>query len=54
MFEALGCQVVFFKSDCPMGSLKLDPKLRPGEYRMLTQEELDLLGKQHLLLCRNE
>ena len=44
MFEALGCQVVFLKR-LSMGSLKLDPKLRPGEYRMLTQEELDLLGK---------
>ena len=44
MFEALGCQVVFLKR-LSMGSLKLDPKLMPGEYRMLTQEELDLLGK---------
>ena len=44
MFEALGCQVVFLKR-LSMGSLKLDSKLRPGEYRMLTQEELDLLGK---------
>ena len=42
MFEALGCRVVFLKR-LSMGSLKLDPKLKPGEYRMLTQEELDLL-----------
>lgn len=42
MFEALGCHVVFLKR-LSMGSLKLDPKLKPGEYRMLTQEELDLL-----------
>ena len=42
MFEALGCRVVFLKR-LSMGSLKLDPKLKPGEYRMLTQKELVLL-----------
>ena len=44
MFEALGCQVVFLKR-LSMGSLKLDPELKPGEYRPLTEEELELLGK---------
>lgn len=44
MFEALGCQVVFLKR-LSMGSLKLDPELKPGEYRSLTEEELELLGK---------
>lgn len=44
MFEALGCQVVFLKR-LSMGSLKLDPELKPGEYRLLTEEELGLLGK---------
>ena len=44
MFEAVDKKVVYLKR-LSMGSLKLDPKLRPGEYRMLTQEELDLLGK---------
>ena len=44
MFEALGCQVVFLKR-LSMGSLKLDPELTPGEYRPLTEEELELLGK---------
>ena len=42
MFEALGCRVVFLKR-LSIGSLKLDPKLKPGEYRMLTQKELVLL-----------
>lgn len=42
MFEALGCRVVFLKR-LSMGSLKLDPKLKPGEYRALTAEELELL-----------
>ena len=44
MFEALGCRVVFLKR-LSMGSLKLDPELKPGEYRPLTEEELELLGK---------
>ena len=44
MFEALGCKVVFLKR-LSMGSLKLDPELKPGEYRPLTEEELELLGK---------
>lgn len=44
MFEALGCHVMFLKR-LSMGSLKLDPKLKPGEYRPLTEEELELLGK---------
>ena len=44
MFEALGCQVVFLKR-LSMGSLKLDPELKPGDYRPLTEEELELLGK---------
>ena len=44
MFESLGCQVVFLKR-LSMGSLKLDPELKPGEYRPLTEEELELLGK---------
>ena len=44
MFEALGCRVVFLKR-LSMGSLKLDPELKPGEYRPLTEKELELLGK---------
>lgn len=44
MFEALGCHVVFLKR-LSMGSLQLDPELKPGEYRALTEEELQLLGR---------
>lgn len=40
MFEALGCQVVFLKR-LSMGSLRLDESLRPGEFRKLTEEELE-------------
>ena len=42
MFEALGCTVVYLKR-LSMGSLRLDGKLRPGEYRPLTDEELAAL-----------
>ena len=44
MFEALGCHVVFLKR-LSMGRLKLDPDLKPGEYRALTEGELELLQK---------
>lgn len=44
MFEALGCHVVFLKR-LSMGSLKLDPELKPGEYRSLTKEELEGLAR---------
>ncbi len=40
MFEVLGCKVVFLKR-LSMGSLKLDPDLKPGEYRFLTEKELE-------------
>lgn len=40
MFEALGCRVVFLKR-LSMGSLVLDEKLKPGEYRTLTSEEIE-------------
>lgn len=39
MFEALGCHVTYLKR-LSMGALKLDEKLKPGEYRLLTEEEL--------------
>ncbi len=42
MFEAVGCRVVFLKR-LSMGSLNLDERLKPGEYRRLTKEELDRL-----------
>ena len=45
MFEALECKVVYLKR-LSMGSLKLDERLKVGEYRPLTDEEIRLL-KEH-------
>ncbi len=45
MFEAVGNEVMFLKR-LSMGSLKLDESLKPGEYRSLTEKELDDL-KNH-------
>ncbi|TLS39051.1 rRNA pseudouridine synthase [Pseudalkalibacillus caeni] len=42
MFEAVGKKVKYLKR-LSMGSLKLDESLNPGEYRELTDEEIDLL-----------
>jgi 16S rRNA pseudouridine516 synthase len=42
MFEALGKEVVFLKR-LRMGSLVLNPALSPGEYRRLTEEEVNAL-----------
>lgn len=42
MFEAVGKQVVYLKR-LEMGSLKLDESLAEGEYRELTEEELNEL-----------
>lgn len=42
MFEAVGNKVVYLKR-LEMKGLKLDPTLKPGEYRELTKEEMDLL-----------
>ncbi len=42
MFEAVGKEVIYLKR-LSMGSLILDPELAPGEYRDLTQEEIDYL-----------
>lgn len=40
MFQALGKEVVFLKR-ISMGKFVLDPKLQPGEYRILTKEEME-------------
>ena len=40
MFAAVGGEVLYLKR-LSMGSLRLDPSLLPGEWRRLTQEELD-------------
>lgn len=42
MFAAVGKEVIYLKR-LSMGSLSLDPGLQPGEYRELTEEELQLL-----------
>ena len=43
MMEAVGCPVIFLKR-LTMGPLTLDETLKPGEYRSLTIEELELLN----------
>ena len=42
MFEATGNEVVFLKR-LSMGSLELPPDLLPGEYRPLSEEEINVL-----------
>ncbi|GAX89808.1 pseudouridine synthase [Effusibacillus lacus] len=45
MFEAVGKKVTYLKR-ISMGPLHLDESLEPGEYRELTDEEIDLLKRQ--------
>ncbi|QTN00131.1 pseudouridine synthase [Sediminibacillus dalangtanensis] len=47
MFESVGKRVTYLKR-ISMGSLKLDPALQPGEYRDLTEKELDYLQNEHI------
>ncbi|MCI9307765.1 MAG: rRNA pseudouridine synthase [Lachnospiraceae bacterium] len=42
MFQAVDCEVLYLKR-LSMGSLKLDERLKPGEYRPLTADELAAL-----------
>ena len=42
MFQAVGKEVVYLKR-LSMGSISLDPSLKPGEYRKLTKEEMEEL-----------
>ncbi len=42
MFEAVGCRVLYLKR-LSMGPIMLDARLRPGEYRPLTEEEIQKL-----------
>ncbi len=42
MFEAVGMKVIYLKR-LSMGKLYLDDNLKPGEYRRLTDEEVQLL-----------
>lgn len=43
MFEAVSNSVIYLKR-ISFASLKLDPALAPGEYRFLTDEEVDIIG----------
>ena len=45
MFEAVGKRVVYLKR-LSMGTLTLDAALKPGEYRLLTPEEIEHLIKR--------
>lgn len=47
MFEAVGNQVVYLKR-LEMKGLKLDPSLKPGDYRELTEDEMNFLQIQEL------
>lgn len=42
MFQAVGKEVLYLKRE-RMGTLELDENLKPGEYRALTEEELNRL-----------
>lgn len=44
MLEAVGNEVLFLKR-VSMGPLKLPDDMEPGEYRVLTEQEIDLLNK---------
>ena len=46
MFEAVGNKVVYLKR-ISFASLPLDPSLELGEYRFLTDEEIDVIGGSH-------
>lgn len=45
MFEVLGCKVIYLKR-LSMGSLQLDERLQPGEYRPLSETEITGLKQQ--------
>lgn len=47
MFEAVDNEVVYLKR-LEMKGLKLDPSLKPGDYRELTDEEMAVLGISEL------
>lgn len=45
MFQAVGKEVIYLKRE-RMGTLTLDSNLKPGEYRLLTPDELEGLKKE--------
>lgn len=53
MFEVLDCQVTYLKR-ISMGSLSLDEALQPGEYRRLTEEELEMLKNWNEMMKTEE
>lgn len=46
MFEAVGSEVLYLKR-LSMGTLQLDPDLKPGEYRTLTKAEITALQERN-------
>ena len=46
MLKAVGCYVVYLKR-VAIGELKLDESLEKGQYRCLTEEEIQMLLKEH-------
>lgn len=44
MFLAVGKEVTYLKRE-RMGTLCLDENLKPGEYRLLTEEEIENVRK---------
>ena len=42
IMEAVGCRIFYLRRDC-IGSLKLDTALKQGEFRQLTENEVNLL-----------
>lgn len=50
MFLAVGKEVLTLKR-LAMGSLTLDESLKPGEYRRLTEDELQMLKESEEVLC---
>ena len=46
MFHAVNKEVIYLKR-LSMGSLILDPKLAPGQYRELNEKEIEELRKNH-------
>ena len=45
MFASVGKKVLYLKREA-MGGLQLDPALKPGQYRELTEEEIMLIKQQ--------
>ena len=43
MLEAVGCRIFYLRRES-IGSLQLDSSLAEGEYRELSDNEVDMLG----------